>query len=264
MIQQADAVSSTFGRRNLEPATAVYQGDKIVTGPIGEAQLRFRDQTKMVVGPNSQLVVDNFVYAGNGTATDVSINAVRGTFRFITGSSAKNAYTLKTPVATIGVRGTQFDFSVEKNGQTNFVLYEGGATLCAGGSCLTMTGGCGVAVVPPGGVPRKVGKKQRDAILGGSFPYLQNQAVLQRGFRTDVSSCPGQKAEIQVVPTFDGFQNGGGNGGAISGVFTTQAAAPPPSPPPPSPPPPSPPSCGPGGGWHGHEHEHGGYGGDSQ
>jgi hypothetical protein len=104
VIQQANAVGSPTGKRMLDVAAPVYIGDQIQTGDIGEAQLRFRDSTKLVVGPNSNLVIDDFVYKNRGTAEDVSINAVRGTFRFITGSSPKNAYSLKTPVATIGVR----------------------------------------------------------------------------------------------------------------------------------------------------------------
>ena len=262
VIQQADALSTSFGKRNLEPATAVYLGDKILTGPIGEAQLRFRDQTKMVVGPNSQLLIDNFVYAGGGKAQDVSINAVRGTFRFITGNSAKTAYSLKTPVATIGVRGTQFDFSVAPSGRMDFVLYEGSATICSNsGGCLKLTGSCSVAMVPPGGPAKRIGKRtERQNVLDTAFPYLKEQARLQPGFRAEIGNCSTQKA---FVPPVDGFANGGGNGGSVSGVnltpVSTVSIITRPAPPPP--PPPSGPSCGPHGGWSGHGGSQGGEGG---
>jgi hypothetical protein len=124
VLQSAEAVGSASGRRVLAVQAPVFMGDRIITGPAGEAQLRFRDETRLVVGANAQLLVDAFVFKSDNTAKDVSINAVRGAFRFITGGSAKQAYSIHTPTATIGVQGTQFDFSVAGNGQTSFVLYE--------------------------------------------------------------------------------------------------------------------------------------------
>jgi hypothetical protein len=45
------------------------------------------------------------VFSDSDTARNISINAVRGAFRFITGKSPKDAYSITTPTATIGVRG---------------------------------------------------------------------------------------------------------------------------------------------------------------
>ena len=276
VIQQANAVGSPTGKRMLDVAAPVYIGDQIQTGEIGEAQLRFRDSTKLVVGPNSKLVIDDFVYKSRGTAEDVSINAVRGTFRFITGSSPKNAYSLKTPVATIGVRGTEFDFSVGRNGETTLVLYEGSASLCDNaGQCVTMTGGCGIAVVPPGGGARRVTtRSERNRLLESGFPYLKNQGGLQRAFRTDSSSCQPQKKVI-FIP--DGARTGSSGGSNTFGERRSEAVTPTPTPTPTPDPGPAPtptptptptpdpgPSCG--GGPPGHDgppggHHEGGWGG---
>ena len=89
----------------LMEEAAVFSGDKIITGPAGSAQVRFRDDTKLVVGPNSVMVVDAFVFSDQDTARQISINAVKGAFRFITGNSPQDAYTITTPTSTIGVRG---------------------------------------------------------------------------------------------------------------------------------------------------------------
>jgi hypothetical protein len=104
VVQQSEADGAT-GRRVLMEEAAVFSGDKIITGPVGEAQVRFRDDTKLVVGPNSMMVIDAFVFNDDDTARDITINAVRGAFRFITGNSPKDAYTITTPTSTIGVRG---------------------------------------------------------------------------------------------------------------------------------------------------------------
>jgi hypothetical protein len=104
VVQQSEADGET-GRRVLMPEAAVFSGDRIITGPVGEAQVRFRDDTKLVVGPNSTMVIDAFVFDDENTARQISINAVRGAFRFITGNSPKDVYSITTPTATIGVRG---------------------------------------------------------------------------------------------------------------------------------------------------------------
>lgn len=104
VVQQSEVDNAT-GRRTLMVEAPVYSGDRIITGPTGEAQIRFRDDTRLVVGPNSTMVIDAFVFADDDTARQISINAVKGAFRFIAGNSPKDAYTITTPTSTIGVRG---------------------------------------------------------------------------------------------------------------------------------------------------------------
>lgn len=103
VIQQSEADGQT-GKRTLVLDGPVFSGDTVITGPSGNAQIKFRDNTKLVVGPNSTMKIDAFIFQGD-TARKITINAVRGAFRFITGSSPKDAYQITTPTATIGVRG---------------------------------------------------------------------------------------------------------------------------------------------------------------
>ncbi len=104
VIQQAHIDAKT-GKKVLEKANPIFSGDRITTDAIGNAQIKFRDNTKLVVGPNSALVIDAFVFDKNDTARKVSISAIKGAFRFISGKSPKDVYTIKTPTATIGIRG---------------------------------------------------------------------------------------------------------------------------------------------------------------
>jgi hypothetical protein len=93
------------GRRLIELQGAVFMGDEIVAGPEGLAQIKFIDDTRLVVGPNSRLTIDKFVFNPDNTAKEVSINMIKGTFRFISGRSPDGAYTLRTPTMTAGIRG---------------------------------------------------------------------------------------------------------------------------------------------------------------
>jgi hypothetical protein len=93
------------GERLIELQGAVFMGDQIVAGPEGLAQIKFIDDTRLVVGPNSRLTIDKFVFNPDNTAQEVSINMIKGTFRFISGRSPSGAYTLRTPTMTAGIRG---------------------------------------------------------------------------------------------------------------------------------------------------------------
>ncbi len=197
VIQQSEA-TGTAGRRMLVTSGPVYQGDNIRTGARGEAQIKLRDNTRLVVGPNSLMVVDDFIYDGGAKAQKVTLNAVRGAFRFITGSSRKDAYEIKTPTATIGVRGTQFDFTIGRGGDLNFALFEGQARICQPGrQCVVVSGACNVVVAPrrqP--VRRPTSIEERTKLLTDMFPYVASQTRLRSDFRVDTSSCSVRKASI--------------------------------------------------------------------
>src|SRR5262249_21726356 len=152
---KAEAVtpSAAAGSRDLTVMDPVFMGDVVTTGKSGQVQLSFIDSTHMIVGPGSQLAIDRVVFQGKATAGQLSVNAVRSAFRFISGSSAKQAYAIKTPTATIGVRGTKFDFSVGRDGTTNLALYDGAVRVCDNGKaqrhCTILSGACSVLVVGP-------------------------------------------------------------------------------------------------------------------
>ena len=103
-------------------------GDKIVTGASGQVQLVFTDQTHLVVGPNSSLVIESYLLRGDKLASKFAVNALSGTFRFITGKSDHSAYHIATPTGTIGIRGTAFDFNVGTT--TTVALFRGAVELC--------------------------------------------------------------------------------------------------------------------------------------
>lgn len=198
-VLQSAAVTGATGSRMLQVEAPVFMGDRIKTGSVGEAQLRFRDQTRLVVGANSSLLIDSFVFNDDNTASKVGMQALRGTFRFITGVSNKQAYSISTPSMTIGVRGTRFDFSISRAGETSFALFEGGARLCdRGGRCLELSGRCAVVVSSPGGGIRQLdGGAERAARLRAAFPYVTSQAKLLPDFRVDTSSCNIQRASLE-------------------------------------------------------------------
>ena len=111
VIPAASAAGVT-GTRVLAVDNPIFMGDVVNTDGVGEVQIRFRDNTRIVVGPNSHMTIDRFVFNPDNTASDVALNFVRGTFRFIGGVSDSEAYSFRTPAMTIGIRGSAFDISI--------------------------------------------------------------------------------------------------------------------------------------------------------
>src|SRR5262249_15074235 len=83
----------------------IFQDETIRTGANSVAQLLFADQTTLSVGPRSEVRLDRYVYDPHQSVGDVAISLSTGALRFITGAQDPHSYSIRTPVATIGVRG---------------------------------------------------------------------------------------------------------------------------------------------------------------
>lgn len=103
--------SATDPARPLTVGNPVYRNEMVKTGALARAQLRLEqlrleDETSLVMGENAEVRLDEFVYDKDGSAT---INLVTGALRFISSANGHpGKLTIKTPVATIGIRGTDF------------------------------------------------------------------------------------------------------------------------------------------------------------
>jgi hypothetical protein len=157
------------------------------------------------VGRNSSIVIDSFVFNPDDTAREVSMSALTGAFRFISGISQKQAYAIRTPTSTIGVRGTELDLFVTPNGETAIALFSGEARVCDfAGNCVELTAGCSMAVSAPGaGVTNVSSNSERLSRLRSVFPYVVSQAGLRGDFRVDVSSCGLARASLPNDPAGD-------------------------------------------------------------
>lgn len=98
----------------LGPNSDVHANETVKTGTGGQAELRFVDDTKLSVGPMSTVRLDKFVYDPNKRTGAVVVNATRGAYRFVTGVQDPRSYEVKTPYATLGVRGTVLEVVIVK------------------------------------------------------------------------------------------------------------------------------------------------------
>lgn len=174
------AARGTGGNRTLRVGSDIAVGETVVTDRRGQVQIVFADDTHLVVGPGSSLLIEQYLLRGNGTASTFAINALSGSFRFVTGKSPKAAYEIRTPTATIGVRGTAFDFTVDRLNLTTLVLFHGAVRLCTlDGECVTLSTRCQVGAADM----LQALQVRAAASLRDQFPYIRSQRPLLVDFR---------------------------------------------------------------------------------
>jgi len=101
------------GTRAIAVGGSVFQNERVRTGDLSQAQFVFLDRTNLGVGPKSEVTLNEFVYNPKRGSGKVVVNLGRGVFRFVTGLQRSTNYELRTPIATIGVRGTEFQVLVD-------------------------------------------------------------------------------------------------------------------------------------------------------
>ena len=101
--QQSQGTKSDLNLRD-----PIIRNAELVTAERGALEVTFVDGSKLTMGQNSRLTVDEYVYSGPGGAGKQSIRYTKGLFRFVSGSIPKENVKIETPTVTIGIRGTIF------------------------------------------------------------------------------------------------------------------------------------------------------------
>ena len=89
----------------------VHAGDVIVTGADGSIGITFADDSLLSLGPHSSLAIDRFVFDSTTHRGGFDTSLHRGTLAAVSGKIARQtpeAMRVRTPVAIMGVRGTEF------------------------------------------------------------------------------------------------------------------------------------------------------------
>jgi hypothetical protein len=175
-------VEGSYGgkSRALSVGNAVFANEHIRTSEASSAQILLLDKTSLSIGPHADLALDRFVYNPDRSSGRVIVEAAQGAFRFITGAQNPTHYTIRTPVATLGIRGTIVDILVSGNPTIGYtltvILVEGGADIrLPSGQVLSLTTpGTAYVLTSAGGVQ---GPMQWDGTIvstagGVAFPLF--------------------------------------------------------------------------------------------
>ena len=127
----ADKMGQTWNERDgrTEEVVKGYfleMNDFLQTGEDGGMILHYKDDTKFTMGPNTELIIDEFAFDTSvipiEIAMNISINV--GTFTYESGqvSTLGGEVNMFTPTATITVQGTAFSGTVDTSGETTITL----------------------------------------------------------------------------------------------------------------------------------------------
>jgi hypothetical protein len=186
----------TGGKGPLKQADLISQNERIRANQFGLGHFEFIDGTKLVVGPNSNIVIDEYVLGDRNRFKKLALTATRGAFRWISGKSPSSAYQISTPAGTLGVRGTAVDVSV--NGDIAMaVLLQGRGQWCTSVNnrrqCVTMNRRCDFVVARRGAgvtAPQRVNRNAlNEAGADGAFPFLTDKHRLLASYQLTRYNC---------------------------------------------------------------------------
>ncbi|ODT13418.1 MAG: hypothetical protein ABS35_37910 [Kaistia sp. SCN 65-12] len=185
-VDPAARLEDKSGTKTLVVGTDVFIGDRVVTDAKGLVQILFSDKTKLVVGPRSALVLEDYLLREDGSGGKFAINALSGTFRFVTGGAPKDRYLITTPTGTVGVRGTAFDLNVHED-HYSLLLFHGAVVMCnKANKCITVDDFCDVGMADLadarllGNTEDFVGAERTS--MRGMFPWAVSESDLLSPF----------------------------------------------------------------------------------
>jgi len=100
----------------LKAGDTVLETDVLRTGPDGRIGVTLKDDTRLSLGPASEVRLEKFLYSPSEGKIGLGLRVVRGLVAYVSGRIAKiapDAVRLETPAAIVGVRGTTLVIQVE-------------------------------------------------------------------------------------------------------------------------------------------------------
>ena len=97
--------------RDLDKGAKLFEGDTLNTGPGSYLRVRYSDGATMLLRPRTRMQLQEYTHTGDEANDRNFMRLVKGGFRTVTGAighNKKDAYLVSTPVATIGIRGTDY------------------------------------------------------------------------------------------------------------------------------------------------------------
>ena len=192
--------------RVLHVGADIVSDERVTTTASGSAQMLFLDESALTIGPNSDVVLDRFVYDPETKTGELVLAATKGVFRLVGGKISKQTpVVLETPTATIGIRGGISIINVGENvGTEATFLFGDGMTVTSGGETVEVTRPGYTVFAPEVGLPPLDPVPATQAQLGDAVGALEGQ-----------SEPAGEESEGSDVPRdSDVAASGLGEGGS--------------------------------------------------
>ncbi|MEQ8602544.1 MAG: FecR domain-containing protein [Marivibrio sp.] len=221
----------------LEAGSQIFENDTIVTGPDSALGVLFVDDSTMSMGGEARLVVDQMVYDDSTQSGNQLFDVVQGAFVFASGHIGKanpEDVEVRTPVATIGIRGTKYGIDVgAQDGETAVTLFEGAVVVRnAGGEQVLSSVGQTTRVTgferAPGEI-EMMDPLEQARVFGEAIAYSPTQPPLEESGEGNKDPTDGDQALLdeaaleELAEQLNDLETAAGPSGAIAAV--TKSAA---------------------------------------
>jgi len=203
----------------LTVGARIIHKERIHTTSSGTAQLAFLDKSTLSIAPNTNIVINEFVYDPNSGKGHMLASLTQGALRFVGGAlSHAGEASIVTPAAAVGIRGGTFMIVIDRTGVHVFDLFGIGTVHNAGGTMILSRAGYEVTILSwttPPGQPVRVTVAEIDRLLAlltskpgqnGGVPGLHTVTIGECGLLgTQSTNCP----NTTWLPTDTGFNDAG-------------------------------------------------------
>jgi len=117
-----EVVTRSFGQ-SVQTGDGLVANETVVTKARSGIDIRLADQSSLTIGEKSELILDELVYGRDANRVTGAFRMLSGAIRFASAGVPMD-FLIKTPTATIGIRGTRFDVVVQ-DGSTEVAVIEG-------------------------------------------------------------------------------------------------------------------------------------------
>ena len=209
-ISHADK-TVTKAEKNAE----LNAGDAIETKE-GRVQLSMIDGGKISLQPNTIYKINQFEFTGKEDGSEYNFaELVKGGLRTISGligHKNRDHYQLKTAVATIGIRGTEFTVNFNDNNLL-MTTNHGSVDVCNAGGCLNAITGQSIQVTGIGGAPKPSNKAAKAA--AAAPPPAAGKAVF----------AAEESIDVVALTTTLALGNNGSNGAGLDTIVSLATMA---------------------------------------
>ena len=187
-------------------------GDPVVHNELFEtwkesrALVEFIDGSHLTVGANSKVLIDSFVFDPAKSQGNALIDITAGTLRFVTGQMPHGGTVIRTPTATLTLRGTDVTVRVHPGGTTDTTVSDGKVDVQSNADNQTTTIGPGEGTTSGEGGNRAFDGEIGDGGIGGN--------VRQAEHRSNSNNSHDDFASHEVpAASHDDGDSGGDDGG---------------------------------------------------
>ena len=176
---RAAAATETGDIRKLDRDSGVNAGDTVVTSRNSYVRLKLVDGASVILRPNSRFQIADYNVSEKSEENRSVFNLIKGGFRTVTGLIGKRnraGVRVRTAVATIGIRGTNWEM-VTCNGDCGdnpdgdyYTVYDGGITVATDGGSADFDPGDFGYVGTSGSQPTSIPENQADPLIDGQLP----------------------------------------------------------------------------------------------